>query len=656
MTTGSPDASLPALRERLRKEFVEWRRLGVLQGSLTAAWVLERLLAGRLRRIWLARHPLQVRPDELRSALGGLTATEALRGPALQALPTVGSFEQSLTSLPSAQRADLLRRAEMITGHVFDLLGSGPTHVGSRIDWQRDFKADHAWPLRHCSSLTISYPGDSDIKVPWELSRFQHLPLLAAAFRLTGEERYLDEIGAQLSDWIDANPVEFGANWACTMDVAIRAANWIAALTLLTGDERGAAAPWIENALGSLLLHGRFIRSHLEWARVRGNHYLANVVGLLTVAAVFSHSEEGHTWAAWATREIVAELEHQVREDGCDHEASIAYHRLVAEMFVCGLRAAETLVPAGVGPAAWKRLDRMLDFTAAYTRPDGLAPQIGDADDGRYLPLGDYGALDHRCHDHLFAQAGRQRVPTAGSHAAFPQGGWYVMRAGPLQALVRCGDVGIGGLGSHSHCDQLAFELCFGEQPLIVDPGTYLYTADLAARAAFRATAAHATLEIGAAEQNPIHVDRPFQMEDRSRAELCGWQTSGTRAVFAGRHHGYQRLRPPASHERLIDFDGDARIVTVTDVVRSAGSHRLRWSLPLAQGEVELNGGDATVRFPTGVCLSIEAPELRFELVDGWSSPSYGVRNWAPVLRAQRMGRPGEDVASLTLRVFADGA
>ena len=143
--------------------------------------------------------------------------------------------------------------------------------------------------------------------MPWELSRFQHLPLLAA----TG---HVDELGAQLANWIAANPVELGANWACTMDVAIRAANWVAALALSA--EAAAREPWFERALASLLLHGRFIRSHLEWGEVRGNHYLSDVVGLLPVAALFSGSREGRDWAEWAAGQLDAEMDHQVRPDG----------------------------------------------------------------------------------------------------------------------------------------------------------------------------------------------------------------------------------------------------------------------------------------------------------------------------------------------------
>jgi hypothetical protein len=603
------------------------------------------------RRRWLARHPIRLRPGELNAALGDSTPAYALRGLALGALPTVRRFENSLASLSAEEREALLRRADAITMHVFDLLGSGPTELGRQIDWQRDFKAGRSWPPEHHSFLPTSYADGSDIKVPWELSRFQHLPLLAAAFRLTGEQRHLDEIGAQLRDWIEANPVEFGANWACTMDVAIRAVNWLATLVLVTADERGAEAPWIEETLGSLLLHGRFIRSHLEWAPVRSNHYLSDVVGLLLLAAPFGHGREGRKWTGWASRELVAELAHQVGADGCDHEASIPYHRLVTELFICGLQAAETLAPSAVTPKARERVKRMLTFTAAYTRPDGLAPQIGDADDGRFLPLDDYCILDHRRHDHLFAQAGYRTPGKAVGHAAFPEGGWFVMRSHDLYAIVRCGDVGTGGLGCHAHCDQLAFELCFGRQPMVVDPGTYLYTADLDARAAFRSTAAHATLAIGEAEQNPIRVDRPFELEDRTRAELCTWNTDGAKATFIGRQHGYERLDPPATHERRIDFDGDALTVTITDTILCAGSLPLLWSLPLAPAGIERNGHGITARFPSGVGLSVEAPKLRFERVDSWYSPSYGVRLPAPVLRARLRGS-GEDTVRFTLRVL----
>ncbi len=188
-----------------------------------------------------------------------------------------------------------------------------------------------------------------------------------------------------------------------------------------------------------------FIRGHLEWTEVRGNHYLSDVVGLLVACAPFSAGREGRAWAIWATGELEREMAHQVRRDGCDHEASIPYHRLVCELFLCGAQAADALCPGTLSDGYRERLDLMLEFVSDYTRPDGLAPQIGDADDGRFLPLGDYKA-DPRDHRHLYAQAGRDWRHGRG-HAAYPEGGWYAMRHARLWGIVRCGDVGLGGTG-----------------------------------------------------------------------------------------------------------------------------------------------------------------------------------------------------------------
>jgi hypothetical protein len=563
------------------------------------------------REARLRARPLRVRPGELDAALGGATPVEALRGPVLLAMPTVARFESQVPE----SRPELQPRVDALLEHRFDLLGSGPTDLGPEIDWSRDFKSGRSWPLRQSSLLRVSYDDGSDVKVPWELSRFQHLPLLAA----TG---HADEVGAQLESWIDANPVELGVNWTTTMEVAIRASNWVAALALCA--ETAAAEPWFERALESLLLHGRFIHSHLEWSEARGNHYLSNVVGLLPVAALFFGSREGRDWAQWAAGELVSEMEHEVRADGCAHEASTAYHRLVTELFLCGTQAADTLVP-GFAPDWYReRLDLMLAFVRDYTRPDGLAPQIGDSDDGRFLPLGDYGA-DPRDHRHLFAQAERPLEQAAGS-AEYPEGGYYAFRNGSLYAIVRCGDVGRHGRGGHGHNDQLSFELADARGALIVDPGTFVYTSDPVERNRFRSTAFHATLRVGGHEQNELRTDDLFAMTDRAHAEALSWNATS----FEGRHHGF----PGATHTRRIELvDRELRI---RDTVESAEAQDLEWTFPLAPGAQER--------------IRIEGEGLDFEAEDGWYSPRYGVREPTTFLRARRRSRPGTDVTEIVLR------
>ena len=564
-----------------------WRRLGPAGFARAGSRFAADQVRMPLRRARVRLAPVRVGAAEVRSALA-----PDWRDRARAALPAVAEWDPDDSVLP---------RAEAAAAHEFDLLGSGPVQLGDRIDWRLDFKSGRRWPLDHISKITISYPDDSDIKVPWELSRMQHLPLLAAAHRLTGEQRWLDEIGAQATAFIEDNPVELGPAWACTMDVAIRASNWVATLAMVPDQE------WTGRMLESLLLHGRFIRSHLEWGEVRGNHYLSDVAGLLPVAALFP----GEGWQGWAAGELRAELEHQVREDGCDHEASTSYHRLVTELFAAGTAAAESLGER-FDDRYRERLALMHGFIRDYTRPDGLAPLVGDEDSGRFLPLGDYGR-DPRVH-----------APAAGTRsAAYPHGGYWVMRRGDLYCLVRCGDTGLHGHGGHSHNDQLSFELCAGDRPLVVDPGAYIYTADPQARNEFRSTRFHSTLAIDGGEQNELRSDYLFAMADRSRAEALGHGDDW----FEGRHHGF----PGAVHTRRIELAGDG--LRIED--RQQGGTELEWTFPLAPGlEPSLDGG----RVQAGP-LAIEADGVELGVEDGWYSPRYGVRERTAFVRARARGR-----------------
>jgi hypothetical protein len=590
----------------LRDGIDAYRRLGpvgFVRAGSRLAFDRVRLPARRAR---LRLRPLQASPADVTSALA-----PDWRERALATLPAVAAWEP--------ERDWTVTAAEPIMRHEFDLLGSGPAQLGERIDWQLDFKSGRRWPLDHISRITTVYPDNSDIKVPWELCRCQHLPVLAAAWKLTGDRRYLDEIGTQMTSFIEDNPVEFGACWACTMDVAIRAANWVATLALC------ADQPWTGRVLQSLLLHGRFIRSHLEWGEVRGNHYLSDVAGLLPLAAVFPR--EG--WQGWAAPELVSEMEHQVREDGCDHEASIPYHRLVTELFVRSTEAARAL---GHSFPDWydDRLQLMLDFVRCYTRGDGLAPLVGDEDSGRYLPLGDYGA-DPRDHRHLIAGL----EPARGS-AALLRGGYYVLRRNDLYALIRCGDTGLDGRGGHSHNDQLSFEFSVGAQPIVVDPGAYIYTADPAARNLFRSTAFHSTMQVDGAEQNELREDYLFSMTDRAHAQMLGYDQHS----FEGRHEGF----PGAVHTRRLELTDDG--LRIED--RAEGGTELTWTFPLAPGADAGIDGEAILAEWPGAAVRIEAPGVQLSIEDGWYSPRYGVREPTPFVRARRAA--SAEPAIFTLR------
>ena len=210
------------------------------------------------------------------------------------------------------------------------------------IDWQLDFKSGYRWqekkPASHCSPAPL--PG-VDIKVPWELSRMQHLPQLAWAYGLAlqgikgaqSPETYSDEFKNQILDFVATNPPRFGVNWHCTMDVGIRVTNWLIAYDLFNAQGASFDPEFKQIFKKSIYDHGLHIIQNLEWnPTLRSNHYLADIAGLLFVSAYLPRSSKTDTWLAFSIQEIIHAMEEQFHPDGSNFEGSTSYHRLSAEM------------------------------------------------------------------------------------------------------------------------------------------------------------------------------------------------------------------------------------------------------------------------------------------------------------------------------------
>ena len=265
------------------------------------------------------------------------------------------------------------------------------------IDWQLDFKSGYRWSEKTWQGdIRFGHQPGVDVKVPWELARMQHLPQLAWAYVLAaaGEpgfraaEVYAREFRNQVLDFIATNPPRFGVNWQCTMDVAIRAANWLVAYDLFRAWDARFDDAFDSVFARSIYEHGRHIHDHLErHGDERGNHYLANIAGLLFVATYLPASPTTEAWLAFAIEELVTEVEFQFHPDGTNFEASTSYHRLAAEMVVYATALVLRRCGSSTPFPAWypERLLKMAEFVMDVTKPSGEVPQIGDNDSGRFF-------------------------------------------------------------------------------------------------------------------------------------------------------------------------------------------------------------------------------------------------------------------------------
>ena len=140
---------------------------------------------------------------------------------------------------------------------------------------------------------------------------------------------------------------------------------------------------------------------------------------------------------------------------------------------------------------------------------------------------------------------------------AFPDFGLYVWRSPRLYLTIRCGQVGQRGNGGHSHNDQLAIELWLDGKPIVVDPGTFVYTPLPEQRNAYRSVTAHHAPTIAGRE--PGDMTRGlFTLGDAMQGTATKFSPHG----FVGGHNAYgfrvtRIIEIEANVVRVKDYSSD---------------------------------------------------------------------------------------------------
>ena len=561
--------------------------------------------------------------------------------------------------------------ADQITNeHCWPLFGNANHQF---IDWHRDPFSGYEWPLDFYGDLKLQRNDGSDVRAVWELNRLGHLLTLARAYSLNSDRRFSAEFFRQVESWDSRNPLGFGVNWSCAMEVALRAINLLGAFVVFR-----RATDFDSDKLARLLRifdqHGRFIREHLEFSYIAtSNHYLSNVAGLLWLGIMLPELEDAAAWRAFGLRELQREMDKQVLPDGADYESSTGYHRLVLELFcysflLCRLNGIE------IEERYWQKLHRMFAYVRAYLRPDGYAPLLGDTDSGQIFPLSrrrgdDHGyllALGAVLFDDAQLKDDKLPIPTellwllgaegvakyrtlkgetGATSQQFPDAGVYILRDADLYLLFNASSAGLNGRGSHGHNDALSIEVSACGSRFILDPGTYVYTADLHQRHLFRSTAYHSTVEIDGLDQNTTIEEMPFVIGNEAAPRVLESEFGKDIEIVTAEHYGYRRLAQPVTHQRSVRFNKKRRVWSILDKFSGEGDHDLSFLFHFAP---ELEAAVMSHNFlsdewpeshllrvfdkATGARMLIGAYQedalhsLQLELEDRFSSCDYGVK------------------------------
>ncbi|HEY6189697.1 MAG TPA: alginate lyase family protein [Pyrinomonadaceae bacterium] len=658
-----PSALIPKLRRALRGE-VDAR-----------AFALETLRRGRAsiarRRERSSLKHLDERPARLSPEYERLSPADLLEHFRRRAAPKFppGFDVSNRERVARLQRehfpretAQLLARASLIANdHRWSLLGYPEKCFGEKINWLRDPLSGADWPLDYHCDIPLARGDGSDARVLWELNRLGHLITLGRAYALTDSEDFAAEFFAQVMGWHEQNPTGLGPNWACAMEVALRAMNLLVAFELfrhspLLDEERLAAL------LKLFAHHGEHIRRNLEFSYIStSNHYLSDVVGLFWLGLMLPELREARAWREFGLREMLREMDKQILPDGADFEASTGYHRFVLELFLYSFIAARAN-GVEIEERYRQRLRAMLEYVRAVVRPDGRAPLIGDTDSGQVLPIRQRAGDDHAYllalgaalfdEPRFKAQHGPmpeellwlmgeegvrdyQRVESwkeGIASQAFIDAGTYVMRENDLYLLFNASGNGLGGRGSHGHNDALSLEVSACGRSFIIDPGTYVYTSDLRERHLFRSTRYHSTVEVDGVEQNTTSAPVPFVIGDEAHPRVVRWEAAPQRDHLVAEHDGYARLQEPITHRRAVEFFKLERYWALEDTLTGEGEHVFHFRYHFAAALDVSVGADAVVRACdkiTGARLLVVAPDDAepASLEPRYASRDYGAKH-----------------------------
>jgi hypothetical protein len=574
----------------------------------------------------------------------------------------------ALDAVPADDVAVLLRTAEEILAGRWELLGVtrqdmvAPDWFLDPVSGRRAPQAEYCFSINHRKEAVTG-----NVKQVWELSRHHHLTVLATAYALTGDHRYAERAASHLRSWWKESPFLSGIHWTSGIELGIRLISWVWIRRLLDGwDDIQDLFEQNELALKQIWWHQTYLARFRSRGSSANNHVVAEAAGQLTAALAFPWFRESATWADESARLLKQELANNTFPSGVNRELAFDYHGLVAEL---GLIAAVEADRAGhpLPDTTWQTLGRMLDVTAACLDRELRAPRQGDSDDGRalvvaspdsnrweaLLALGQsiFGAPEWwpparpgLSSSILSALARPHPLPhrPATRPWHFSDAGITILRsrsAGEPEIWCRCdsGPHGFLSIAAHAHADALSIEVRHDGTDILTDPGTYCYSSDPPFRRYFRSTIGHNTLEVLGRDQSTSGGPTMWTRHAKSRLVTLVSSPDGDEARWVAEHDGYQTLRPPVTHRRMVEFHGERRLIKVTDVIDSAGRPPVRLAFHLGPDiEADLDGcvlalrwrardrGEATATMILPSALDWSLARGTRDPVLGWYSPAFG--------------------------------
>ncbi|CCK81814.1 conserved uncharacterized protein, related to heparinase II/III [Desulfobacula toluolica Tol2] len=485
----------------------------------------------------------------------------------------------------------------------------------SHIDWHRDPVTERSWPKSFWGDIDYRDKRFGGIKFVWEINRLYYLFPLAISYRITNDQKYADKILFLIKSWIKENPYPVGVNWSSGIEVGIRLANLVWALSFL--ENYDFATDDLKNINTFVWFHANHLKRYPSKFSSSNNHLLAEGFGLFVAGLYFPHLKGSETWFNQGKKILETEISRQILPDGGSFEYSTTYLSFVIDFFllfkiICDINGIEYTKNID------KRLETSCEFIKSIMDKNGNMPNIGDQDSAVLVNFG-ISSLDNFSSilntasllfdrkDFVTAKPDLKTWILTGFPCELSKKQNYM---GPKKSISLCLNklnggkqiknatdcsfqmhshsglavikdyieekevlfignampLGMAPLYAHGHLDALSFTLSVNGLEMFIDPGTYRYHNAEKWRTYFRSTAAHNTLRINKTDMSDQQGDFMFGKPYRI-IENCLIK-KGNKVIWKAGHDAYLKKKTFAGVTREVVWNPDIKEFMITDSIK----------------------------------------------------------------------------------------
>jgi len=462
------------------------------------------------------------------------------------------------------------------------------------------------------------------------LNRHGFLMTLHSAYRHTGDEKYAEKLDYLLDTWLDQNPEPVGHNgggdpaWE-TLSTSTRPRHSWPYIWYALKDSPSLRPETRIKMLKSFWAHAEHLTRYEGY---RNNWFIVESEAIALIGVLFPEFKRAETWKQRGYERLSEAIAEQVWPDGAQYEISAGYHAMSGGGFELPYElAVHNNLP--VDPLLRERLEGMYTYTALTSRPDFSHPSLNDSggvSGGRTAWAAGGGRLFGRDDLLWVGTSGKEGSPPEVCSHAFEDAGIYVMRSdwGP-DAKYLILDAGAYS-AAHQHEDKLSFEIAYGPDPLIVDPGIASYMAEPWTDY-YKHSRSHNTVLVDGGGQIRRRTQRWPQWVRSVRGENSVGMGRGLDYVIGQYDGGYEGVDDRVVHERAVIFVRNDYYL-VLDRLSGQGTHTVEALFHFMPVRVQVDG--VRVRTDREGQKNIELAPLNFgaraapRLVTGERDPVQG--------------------------------